>query len=53
VGVSYAADSEKARDLILKTSGGLVHGIELPFPQRDLHIKSIPEVKARTGPEEG
>jgi small-conductance mechanosensitive channel len=28
------------------------HGIELPFPQRDLHFKSIPEVKIRTGPEE-
>jgi small-conductance mechanosensitive channel len=29
------------------------HGIELPFPQRDLHFKSIPEVRIRTGPEEG
>lgn len=28
------------------------HGIELPFPQRDLHFKSIPEVRIRTGPEE-
>jgi small-conductance mechanosensitive channel len=28
------------------------HGIELPFPQRDLHLKSIPEVKIRTGPED-
>jgi small-conductance mechanosensitive channel len=29
------------------------HGIELPFPQRDLHLKSIPEVKITTGPTEG
>jgi small-conductance mechanosensitive channel len=29
------------------------HGIELPFPQRDLHFKSVPEVRIRTGPEEG
>lgn len=29
------------------------NGIELPFPQRDLHLKSIPEVKIRTGVEEG
>jgi small-conductance mechanosensitive channel len=29
------------------------HGIELPFPQRDLHFKSIPEVRIRTGSEEG
>jgi small-conductance mechanosensitive channel len=28
------------------------HGIELPFPQRDLHFKSIPEVKIQTKPEE-
>jgi small-conductance mechanosensitive channel len=28
------------------------HGIELPFPQRDLHLKSIPDVKIRTGPED-
>jgi small-conductance mechanosensitive channel len=27
------------------------HGIELPFPQRDLHFKSIPEVRNRTWPE--
>jgi small-conductance mechanosensitive channel len=27
------------------------HGIELPFPQRDLHFKSIPEVRIRTEPE--
>jgi small-conductance mechanosensitive channel len=29
------------------------HGIELPFPQRDLHLKSIPEVRIQTGPETG
>jgi small-conductance mechanosensitive channel len=29
------------------------HGLEIPFPQRDLHLKSIPEVRIRTGPEEG
>jgi small-conductance mechanosensitive channel len=28
------------------------HDIELPFPQRDLNFKSIPEVRIRTGPEE-
>ena len=28
------------------------HGIELPFPQRDLHLKSIPEGKIRTGPQD-
>jgi small-conductance mechanosensitive channel len=28
------------------------HGIELPFPQRDLYLKSIPEVKIKTGGEE-
>ena len=28
------------------------HGIEMPFPQRDLHLKSIPEIKIRTGPED-
>jgi small-conductance mechanosensitive channel len=27
------------------------HGVELPFPQRDVYLKSIPEVKIRTGPE--
>ncbi len=26
------------------------HGIELPFPQRDVHLKSIPEAMLRTGP---
>jgi small-conductance mechanosensitive channel len=29
------------------------HDIELPFPQRDLHFKATPEVRIRTGPEEG
>jgi small-conductance mechanosensitive channel len=29
------------------------HGIELPFPQRDLYLKSIPEVRIQTGPKEG
>jgi small-conductance mechanosensitive channel len=28
------------------------HGIELPFPQRDLHFKSTPEERIQTGPEE-
>ncbi len=28
------------------------HGIEMPNPQRDLHIKNIPEIAIRTGPEE-
>lgn len=28
-------------------------GIEMPYPQRDVHLKSIPEVRVRTGPEEG
>jgi small-conductance mechanosensitive channel len=27
------------------------HGIELPFPQRDVHLKSMPEITMRTGPE--
>ncbi|MHB9074570.1 MAG: mechanosensitive ion channel family protein [Desulfobaccales bacterium] len=105
VGVSYASDLEKARDLILAAAassprvlteprpacflkgfgdnslnlelrvwlndpqngvGSLKsdllwgiwkrfrdHGIELPFPQRDLYLKSIPEVRIRTGPKEG
>jgi small-conductance mechanosensitive channel len=105
VGVSYGADLEKARDLILETAASsprvltdpkpaclLVgfgdssvnlelrvwindpqnglgsiksallwgiwqrfheHGIELPFPQRDLYLKSMPEVRIRTGPGEG
>lgn len=29
------------------------HGIEMPYPQRDLHIKSIPEVQGRPKGEEG
>jgi small-conductance mechanosensitive channel len=29
------------------------HGIELPFLQRDLYLKSIPEVRIQTGPKEG
>ena len=29
------------------------HGIEMPYPQRDVHLKSIPEVMLRTGSEEG
>jgi len=29
------------------------HGIEIPFPQRDVHLKDITEVKIRKGPEEG
>jgi small-conductance mechanosensitive channel len=104
VGVSYAADLEKARDLMLEAAAssprvlkdphpacyltsfgdstvnlelrvwlndpqngiGSVrshllwgiwqrfheHGIELPFPQRDLHFKSIPEVRIRTEPKD-
>jgi len=28
------------------------HGIELPFPQRDLHLKSIPELRIWTGPKD-
>ncbi|MFA5110015.1 MAG: mechanosensitive ion channel domain-containing protein [Desulfobaccales bacterium] len=105
VGVSYASDLEKVRDLILEVAASSArvlkdpkpncflkefgdnsvnldlrvwlndpqngigslksellwgiwqrfreHGIELPFPQRDLYLKSIPEVRIRTGPEEG
>ncbi len=104
VGVGYASDLEKARDLMLKTAAdtkrvlddpkpssqllsfgdnavnlelrvwindpqngvGSVrsdlhwgiwrrfreHGIELPYPQREVHLKSIPEVKIRRGQEE-
>jgi small-conductance mechanosensitive channel len=29
------------------------HGIEMPYPQRDVHLKSIPDTLLRTGPEEG
>jgi small-conductance mechanosensitive channel len=29
------------------------NGIEMPYPQRDVHLKSIPEAMLRTGPEEG
>ena len=27
------------------------HGIEMPYPQRDVHLKSIPEITIRNGPE--
>jgi small-conductance mechanosensitive channel len=27
------------------------HGIELPFPQRDVHLKYMPEITVRTGPD--
>jgi len=29
------------------------HGIEMPYPQRDVHLKYIPDRLLRTGPEEG
>ncbi|MDO9531293.1 MAG: mechanosensitive ion channel [Deltaproteobacteria bacterium] len=29
------------------------HGIELPFPQRDVHLKSFPDTLLRTGSEAG
>ena len=29
------------------------HGIEMPYPQRDLHLKSIPEITILTGREGG
>ena len=29
------------------------HGIEMPYPQRDVHLTSIPEIRVRTGPEGG
>jgi small-conductance mechanosensitive channel len=29
------------------------HGIEMPNPQRDVYLKSVPEVRIHTGPEEG
>ena len=28
------------------------HGIDMPFPQRDVHVKSLPEIKSPPGPEE-
>ena len=28
------------------------HGIEMPYPQRDVHLKYVPEITVRTGPEE-
>lgn len=28
------------------------HGIDMPFPQRDVYLKSIPEIKITGGPEE-
>jgi hypothetical protein len=27
------------------------HGIEMPYPQRDVHLKLVPEITIRTGPE--
>jgi small-conductance mechanosensitive channel len=27
------------------------HGLEMPFPQRDVHLKSSSEITIRTGPE--
>lgn len=105
VGIDYAADLEKARDLMLETAAATErilkdpeptclllsfgdnavnlelrvwindpqnglgpaksdlqwgiwkrfrdHGIRIPYPQRDVHLKSIPEVKIQTGSEEG
>ena len=29
------------------------HGIEMPNPQRDVHLKSVPEITIRTGSEGG
>ena len=29
------------------------HGIEMPYPQRDVHLKSIPEITIRTEPDGG
>ncbi len=104
VGVDYAADLEKARDLMLETATdtgrvlkdpapschllsfgdsavnlelriwindpqngvGAVksdllwgiwrrfrdHGIEMPYPQRDVHLKTIPEITVATRPKE-
>jgi small-conductance mechanosensitive channel len=28
------------------------HGVEIPFPQRDLHFKNLPEIKLQTGPKD-
>ena len=28
------------------------HGIDMPFPQRDVYLKSVPEIKFTGGPEE-
>jgi small-conductance mechanosensitive channel len=105
VGVSYAADLEEARDLMLETAADVPrvlpdpkpvclltdfgsstvnlelrvwvndpqngvgslksdllwgiwrrfkeHGLELPFSQQDVHLKSMPEIKIRTTPPEG
>jgi len=29
------------------------HNIQIPFPQRDVNLKTVPDSKIRTGPEEG
>ncbi len=29
------------------------HGIEIPYPQRDVYLKSVPDTLPRSGPEEG
>ena len=29
------------------------HGMEMPYPQRDVHLKSVPEAMFRTGSGEG
>ncbi len=28
------------------------HGIDMPFPQRDVYLKTLPEIKVTTGSEE-
>ena len=105
VGIDYAADLEKARDLMLETAAaterilkdpkptclllsfgdnavnlelrvwiddpqnGIApiksdlqwgiwkrfrdHGIEMPYPQQDVHVKSLPEITIRNGAEAG
>ena len=105
VGIDYAADLEKARDLMLETAAATERilkdpkptclllsfgdnavnlelrvwindpqngiapiksdllwgiwkrfrdqGIAMPYPQRDVHVKSIPEITIRTGAEGG